>query len=183
MPGRHKHNSTIPTHCRLTCSLDNNIFNFDIQVFPRQMDITERGISQIMEGEASHGQASHFHGHQNVGFSGSSSDPDVILRHNGVGTRPPITTQPSVTSVYNSPAPWTYTPSGPAPLPRPDFYGSSNSVYSDVKVTQTVEPRDSVSVSISTPMGSRDWSRGLFGAFRDARMDTKVCRGLKLCKL
>ena len=121
----------------------------------------------------------------NYGFS----DPDVILR-------PPITNQPSVTSQAS--APWSYTPSAtlhystsrtsqtsevlPPEMPnRTNVYGSVTSVYNECNIRSPVESQNSSASKNSNP-GSREWSRGLAGAFRDARMETKLSTGLKQCK-
>ena len=101
----------------------------------------------------------------------SQSHPDVILR-------PPITSQPCVTSFHNTQQ-WTDVLPTPVPPEPPGHqYQTVAEVQSDSKHDQC---RDSV--SIAGPMGSRNWSRDLFAAFKDLNVKPDyLLRALKKCK-
>ena len=95
------------------------------------------------------------------------SEPDVIVRQ-------PITSQPSLTSLYSTGGDaWTYAPAGIAPIQRSDF-GSLNNVAitpCDTKSRTSIStiPKDSISVTSPSSAPSRDWSRDLFEPFKDVR--------------
>lgn len=119
----------------------------------------------------------------------SSSNPDLL-------SHPPITSQPTV-SHSGSSTPWTYTPSGPLPMDRTDYYGSATSMNShNVVHEKQIRVQTAIDVSSEIPhhaivsmqsssvpsAGSRDWSRGIFGSFGDFHKSKQKCSALKICK-
>ncbi|GFO38350.1 placenta-specific gene 8 protein-like [Plakobranchus ocellatus] len=117
-----------------------------------------------------------------LNLSYSRTDPDVIVRS-------PVTTQPSLTSLYsNSGELWAYAPSGISPLQRTDFGSLTNVAInsSDSKPRTSIStiPKDSISVAPSANNGNRDWVRDLFEPLKDVRKSKNKCSTLSklLCQ-